>query len=130
MGADYNQCIKAFTEAESYHGPSIVIAYAPCINHGIRAGMSQAQTEIKNAVAAGYWNNLRFDPRLAAEGKNPFQLDSPEPDTEKMMDYLMGENRFASLKNNFPERADALYTKAIADAQARYAKYKKLADNA
>ena len=92
--------------------------------------MGCTQTEMKKAVECGYWHLYRYDPRRAAEGKNPFQLDSPEPDTEKMMDYLMGENRFASLKNNFPERADALYTKAIADAQARYAKYKKLADNA
>jgi pyruvate-ferredoxin/flavodoxin oxidoreductase len=119
MGADYNQCIKAFTEAESYHGPSIVIAYAPCINHGIRAGMSQAQTEIKNAVAAGYWNNLRFDPRLAAEGKNPFQLDSKAP-TADYKQFISGEVRYSSLTRAFPDRADVLFDKAEANAKAKY----------
>ena len=119
MGADYNQCIKAFTEAESYHGPSIVIAYAPCINHGIRAGMSQAQTEIKNAVAAGYWNNLRFDPRLAAEGKNPFQLDSKAP-TADYKQFISGEVRYSSLTRAFPDRADVLFDKAAENAKAKY----------
>ncbi len=130
MGYDQAQTLKAIREAEAYPGPSIIIAYCPCLEQHIKAGMGCTQTEMKKAVECGYWHLYRYDPRRAAEGKNPFQLDSPEPDTEKMMDYLMGENRFASLKNNFPERADALYTKAIADAQARYAKYKKLADNA
>ena len=127
MGADYNQCIKAFTEAESYHGPSIVIAYAPCINHGIRAGMSQAQTEIKNAVAAGYWNNLRFDPRLAAEGKNPFTLDS-KPATLDYKEFILGENRYASLKQQFPGVADELFNRAEAEAKDKYDYYKKLND--
>ena len=119
MGADYNQCIKAFTEAESYHGPSIIIAYAPCINHGIRAGMSQAQTEIKNAVAAGYWNNLRFDPRLAAEGKNPFQLDSKAP-TADYKQFISGEVRYSSLTRAFPDRAEDLFEKAAENAKAKY----------
>ena len=130
MGYDQAQTLKAIREAEAYPGPSIIIAYCPCLEQHIKAGMGCTQTEMKKAVECGYWHLYRYDPRRAAEGKNPFQLDSPEPDTEKMMDYLMGENRFASLKNNFPERADALYTKAIADAKARYVKYKKLADNA
>lgn len=95
MGADYNQCIKAITEAESYHGPSIVIAYAPCINHGIKVGMSKAQTEEKKAVEAGYWNLFRFDPRLALDGKNPFSLDSKAP-TSSYQDFLRGEVRYAS----------------------------------
>ena len=119
MGADYNQCIKAFTEAESYHGPSIIIAYAPCINHGIRAGMSQAQTEIKNAVAAGYWHTLRFDPRLAAEGKNPFQLDSKAP-TADYKEFIGGEVRYSSLTRAFPDRAEDLFVKAEASAKAKY----------
>ena len=130
MGYDQAQTLKAIREAEAYPGPSIIIAYCPCLEQHIKAGMSCTQTEMKKAVECGYWHLYRYDPRRTAEGKNPFQLDSPEPDTEKMMDYLMGENRFASLKNNFPERADALYQKAIADAKARYAKYRKLADEA
>ena len=119
MGADYNQCIKAFTEAESYHGPSIIIAYAPCINPGIRAGMSQAQTEIKNAVAAGYWHTLRFDPRLAAEGKNPFQLDSKAP-TADYKEFIGGEVRYSSLTRAFPDRAVDLFEKAEETAKAKY----------
>ena len=90
--------------------------------------MSCSQDEMKKAVECGYWHCYRYDPRLAEQGKNPFQLDSPEPDTSKLMDFLMGENRFASLKNNFPEKADALYQKEIADVKARYNKYKKMAD--
>lgn len=128
MGYDQNQTLKAIREAEAYPGPSIIIAYCPCLEQHIKAGMSCTQTEMKKAVECGYWNLYRFDPRRTAEGKNPFQLDSPEPDTEKLMDFMMGENRFASLKNNFPERADALYTKAIEDVQARYKRYRKMAD--
>ena len=86
------------------------------------------KTQIKAAVEAGYWHLFRYDPRLKNEGKNPFQLDSKEPDTSKVMDFLMGENRFASLKNNFPDKADALYAKEVEDVKARYAKYKKLAE--
>ena len=84
---------------------------------------------MKKAVECGYWHLYRYDPRRIAEGKNPFQLDSPAPDTDKLMDFLMGENRFASLKNNFPERADALYQKEIADVKARYQKYRKMAED-
>ncbi len=109
MGADQAQTLKAIREAEAYPGPSIVICYCPCLEQHIKAGMSCSQNEMKKAVECGYWQLYRYDPRRIAEGKNPFQLDSPEPDTSKLMDYLMGENRFASLKNNFPEKADALY---------------------
>ena len=127
MGADQAQTLKALREAEAYPGPSIVICYCPCLEQHIKAGMSSSQEEMKKAVECGYWHLYRYDPRRVAEGKNPFQLDSPEPDTDKLMDFLMGENRFASLKNNFPEKADALYAKEIADVKARYAKYKKMA---
>ena len=119
MGADYNQCIKAFTEAESYHGPSIIIAYAPCINHGIKGGMSIAQTEIKKAVEAGYWHNYRFDPRLAVEGKNPFQLDSKAP-TAAYSDFIKSEVRYSSLQRAFPDRAKDLFAKAEDNAVKRY----------
>lgn len=111
MGADYNQCIKAFIEAESYHGPSLVIAYAPCINHGIKGGLVNAQAEMKAAVAAGYWHNFRFDPRLADAGKNPFVLDSKEP-TASYADFIKSEVRYTSLVRAFPERADMLFEKA------------------
>ena len=125
MGADYNQCIKAFAEAESYHGPSIIIAYAPCINHGIKGGLSGAQTEIKNAVAAGYWHTFRFDPRLAADGKNPFQLDSKAP-TASYKDFIANEVRYSSLTRAFPERADVLFDKAEQNAADKYAHLLKL----
>ena len=91
--------------------------------------MSCTQSEMKKAVECGYWSLYRYDPRRIAEGKNPFQLDSPEPDTDKLMDFLMGENRFASLKNNFPAKADALYAKEVADVKARYAKYRRMAED-
>ena len=129
MGYDQAQTLKAFREAESYPGPSIVICYCPCLEQHIKAGMGCSQDEMKKAVECGYWHLYRYDPRRIAEGKNPFQLDSPEPDTSKLMDFLMGENRFASLKNNFPERADALYEKEIADVKARYEKYRKMAED-
>ena len=128
MGADPAQTLRALREAEEYDGPSIVICYCPCLEQHIKAGMGNSQLEMKKAVECGYWHLYRYDPRRVAEGKNPFQLDSPEPDMDKLMDFLMGENRFAALKNNFPEKADALYAKEMADVKARYAKYKKLAD--
>ncbi|MBQ8764385.1 MAG: pyruvate:ferredoxin (flavodoxin) oxidoreductase [Clostridia bacterium] len=120
QGADNNQCMKAFVEAGTYNGPSIVIAYAPCINHGIKGGMSIAQTEEKRAVQAGYWHLFRFDPRRTAEGLNPFQLDSKEP-TESYEDFLMNEVRYNSLARSNPERAKALFEKAAANAKAKYA---------
>ena len=91
MGADYNQTVKAIAEAEAYPGPSLVIGYAPCINHGIKGGMKIAQTEEKKAVTSGYWNLFRFNPTLAAEGKNPFHLDSKAPTTE-YEDFIMGRS--------------------------------------
>jgi len=120
QGADNNQCMKAFVEAGTYNGPSIVIAYAPCINHGIKGGMSIAQTEEKRAVQAGYWHLFRFDPRRAEEGLNPFQLDSKEP-TESYEEFLMNEVRYNSLARSNPERAKALFEKAAANAKAKYA---------
>ncbi len=125
MGADYNQTIKAFVEAESYNGPSLIIAYAPCITHGIKAGMSKAQTEEKNAVAAGYWHNFRFDPRRAEAGENPFQLDSKAP-TESYQDFIKGEVRYTSLALKNPARAEELFAKAEANAKAKYEHLKKL----
>ena len=119
MGADYNQCVKALAEAESYPGPSLVIAYAPCINHGIRKGMSIAQTEEKNAVAAGYWHLFRFDPRKKAEGKNPFTLDSKAP-TTSYRDFLNGEVRYTSLVRQNPERAEMLFSEAEKLAAEKY----------
>ena len=127
MGADYNQCIKAFNEAESYHGPSLIIAYAPCINHGIKGGMGVSQTEEKRAVAAGYWHNFRFDPRLGDEGKNPFTLDSKAP-TEAYGDFIKSEVRYNSLTRSFPERAQELFAAAEKQAQEKYEKLVKMAD--
>ena len=119
MGADYAQCVKAIAEAEAYHGPSLIIGYAPCINHGIKAGMSKAQTEIKNAVAAGYWNNFRYNPDLTKAGKNPFTLDSKAP-TADYQDFIKGEVRYSSLQLSFPERATELFAKATQNAKDKY----------
>ncbi len=127
MGADYNQCIKAFTEAESYNGPSLIIAYAPCINHGIKGGMSIAQMEEDKAVKAGYWNCFRYDPRLADEGKNPFMLDSKAP-TASYRDFIMGEVRYNSLTRSFPERAEKLFTEAEKNAAEKYEHLANLAN--
>ncbi len=127
QGADYNQCLKAILEAESYHGPSIIIGYAPCINHGIAGGMSIAQTEEKKAVQAGYWHLFRYDPRRTCEGKNPFVLDSKEP-TLNYEDFIMGEVRYNSLARSNPERAKELFDKAQADAKAKYQKLVELAN--
>ena len=125
MGADYNQAVKALVEAESYNGPSIVIAYAPCISHGIKGGMSTAQTEEKNAVTSGYWNNFRFDPRLSAEGKNPFQLDSKAP-TTSYQDFLKNEVRYSALIRQNPERAEKLFSIAEKNALEKYEHLQKL----
>ncbi|MBQ5951021.1 MAG: pyruvate:ferredoxin (flavodoxin) oxidoreductase [Lachnospiraceae bacterium] len=125
MGADMNQTVKALAEAEAYPGPSIVICYAPCINHGIRAGMSKAQTEEKKAVAAGYWNNFRYNPALLAVGKNPFSLDSKAP-TESYQDFLRGEVRYTSLERKNPERAAKLFDAAEKAAADKYAHLAKL----
>ncbi len=124
MGADMNQLIKAIKEAEAYHGPSLIIAYAPCINHGIKGGMSGAQTRIKKAVECGYWTCWRFNPELKNEGKNPFILDTKKaPDWSKFREFLMNEVRYSSLMRGFPETAEALYAKTEADAKARYEGY-------
>ena len=127
MGADQNQLLKAITEAEAYPGPSLIIAYAPCINHGIRKGMGCSQLEEKLAVECGYWANYRYNPQLVGTDKNPFILDSKEPDFSKFQDFLMGENRYINLKRTFPEAAEALFEKTQRDAEIRYNNYKTLA---
>ena len=127
QGADNNQCMKAFVEAGSYNGPSIIIAYAPCINHGIKGGMSIAQTEEKRAVQAGYWHLFRFDPRRTANGENPFILDSKEP-SESYEEFLMNEVRYNSLARSNPDRAKELFTKAAETAKAKYAHLVELAN--
>ncbi|GAA0746649.1 pyruvate:ferredoxin (flavodoxin) oxidoreductase [Clostridium oceanicum] len=127
MGANKNQTLKALAEAEAYNGPSLVIAYAPCINHGLKAGMGRSQEEEKKAVECGYWGLYRFNPELKEQGKNPFTLDSKEP-TGNFRDFLMGEVRYATLKKQFPESAEALFEKTEKDAKERLENYKKLAD--
>ena len=127
IGADKNQAIKAIAEAEAYHGPSLIIGYAPCINHGIKIGMGKSPVEAKKAVECGYWNLYRFNPTLKDEGKNPFSLDSnPEPKGD-FKEFLLGEVRYASLAKAFPEKAEALFKKTHADAMERLANYRKLA---
>ena len=127
MGADKNQVLKAIAEAESYHGPSLIIGYAPCINHGIRIGMGKSQIEAKRATECGYWQMYRFNPELKAAGKNPFSLDSKEP-TADFKEFLMGEVRYSSLAKAFPEAAEALFEKTHKDAMERLENYKKLAN--
>lgn len=127
MGADKNQTLKAIAEAEAYPGPSLIIAYAPCINHGLKAGMGCSQLEEKKAVDCGYWGLYRFNPELKEAGKNPFSLDSKEP-TASFKDFLMGEVRYASLAKQFPQDAEALFAKTEQDAKERLANYKKLAE--
>ncbi len=129
MGASQNQYFKAIKEAEAYPGPSLIIAYAPCINHGLRAGMGKSQQETKLAVEAGYWHTYRYNPLLEAEGKNPFELDSKEPDWSKFQDFLKSEVRYTSLQKSFPENAESLFARAEKDAQWRYNNYKRLASN-
>ena len=123
MGANPEQTLRAFREAESYNGPSIIIAYAPCINHGVKAGMNKSMLEMKRAVQAGYWNLFRFDPRLGKDGKNPLSVDSGKP-RESFHDFLNGEVRYNSLQINFPERAEVLFSKAELLAKERYEKLK------
>jgi pyruvate-ferredoxin/flavodoxin oxidoreductase len=127
MGADKNQVMKALAEAEAYKGPSLVIAYAPCINHGLRIGMGNSQEEAKRATACGYWQMYRFNPELKDAGKNPFTLDSKEP-TADFKEFLMGEVRYSSLAKAFPEAADALFEKTKQDAMERLEGYKRLAN--
>ena len=127
MGADNAQTLKAIREAEAYDGPSLIIAYAPCINHGIRAGMGKSQQEEANAVACGYWHLWRYNPALEEEGKNPFSLDSKEPDWDKFEDFLKGEVRYASVVKQYPNEAAELFAAAKANAQWRYNNYRRLA---
>ena len=127
MGADKNQLMKALKEAEAHKGPSLIIAYAPCINHGIRAGMGKTQERTKLAVEAGYWHLYRYNPELAKEGKNPFTLDSKPPKSD-YKEFLMGEVRYSSLKLGFPDIADKLFDQAAEEAKERYEAYKALAE--
>lgn len=127
MGADQAQALKAIREAEAYDGPSLVIAYAPCINHGLKKGMGKSQAEEKAAVACGYWHLWRYNPALEAEGKNPFTLDSKEPDWSKFQDYLKGEVRFASVMKQYPNEAAELFQAAEDNAKWRLRSYKRMA---
>lgn len=123
MGADQAQCLKAIREAEAYAGPSIVIAYAPCINHGLKKGMGKSQAEEEKAVKCGYWHLWRFNPALEEEGKNPFSLDSKEPNWEAFQDYLKGEVRFASVMKQYPNEAEDLFNACEQMAKKRYQSY-------
>ena len=125
MGADQAQCLKAIREAEAYPGPSLVIAYAPCINHGLKAkgGMGKSQAEEAKAVECGYWHLWRYNPQLAEEGKNPFSLDSKEPDWSKFRDFLLGEVRYLSVQKAYPNEADELFAEAERMAKKRYQSY-------
>ena len=129
MGANNAQLLKAMKEAEAYDGPSLIIAYSPCINHGIKQGLSNSQDVEKKAVECGYWQLYRYNPTLEAEGKNPFTLDSKEPQWEKFNDYIMDEIRFSSLKKAFPAEADELFQATQDNAKWRYNSYKRLASN-
>ncbi len=126
MGANDAQVVKALTEAEAYNGPSLVICYAPCINHGIK--MEFAMTEMKKAVDCGYWQLYRFNPDLAEQGKNPFILDSKEP-TGDYRSFIMGETRYSALLKQNAEAAEKLFETNEAQAKARYAKYKALSED-
>jgi len=127
MGADPAQTLRAIREAEAYPGPSIVIAYCPCIEHGVKAGMGKSQMEEKRAVECGYWHLYRYNPALKEEGKNPFILDSKEP-TGDIKEFMRKENRYAALELTFPEKAGQLFDKAVRDSKERYESYKRLAD--
>lgn len=128
MGASQNQFLKAVNEAEAYPGPSIIIAYAPCINHGLKRGMGLSQQEEADAVTAGYWFNYRYNPLLEEEGKNPFILDSKEPDWSKFQEFLNGEVRYTSLKKSFPDEAKVLFVAAEENAKWRYRSYLRMAN--
>jgi pyruvate-ferredoxin/flavodoxin oxidoreductase len=128
MGANQAQYMKALREAEAYPGPSLIIAYSPCIAHGLKSSMGKAQGEEKKAVEAGYWQMYRFNPSLEDQGKNPFQLDSKEPDWSKFQEFLNGEVRYTALKKGFPEEADELFAAAEENAKWRYRSYKRMAN--
>jgi len=126
MGADKNQTLKAIAEAEAYPGPSLIIAYAPCINHGLKVGMGCSQLEAKRAVESGYWSLYRYNPELKDAGKKAFSLDSKEP-TMNFQEFLMGEVRYSSLKKQFPEVAESLFEQTEKDAADRLEGYRRLA---
>jgi pyruvate-ferredoxin/flavodoxin oxidoreductase len=126
MGADKNQFLKAVREAEAYPGPSLIICYAPCINHGIKQGMGKTQENEKLAVESGYWSLFRYNPQLKAEGKNPFMLDSKEP-TGSFRDFIMDQVRYSSLAMEFPDDAEELFQLAEENAKERVEGYKKMA---
>ena len=126
MGADQAQCLKAFREAEAYPGPSLVIAYSPCISHGLKAGMGKAQAEEAQAVECGYWQLWRYNPMLEEAGQNPFTLDSKEPDWSKFQDFLKSEVRFSSVMKQYPTEAAELFQAAEDNAKWRYKSYKRL----
>jgi pyruvate-ferredoxin/flavodoxin oxidoreductase len=128
MGASQSQFFKALKEAEAYPGPSLIIAYSPCINHGLRRGMGKSQEETKQAVASGYWQMYRYNPELEEEGKNPFVLDSKEPDWSLFNDFINGEVRYTSLKKSFPAEAERLQILAEKNAKWRYNSYKRLVE--
>ena len=127
MGYDPEQTLRAIREAEEYDGPSIIIAYCPCIEHGIREGMSKSQTHMKKAVEAGYWHLYRYNPERKKEGKNPFTLDSKEP-TGNLREFLLGENRYRALSLVSPDHAEQMYQITEEDAKERYEIYKHLAE--
>jgi pyruvate-ferredoxin/flavodoxin oxidoreductase len=127
MGADPAQLVKAVSEAESFPGPSLIVAYTPCISHGIKAGMDQVQAEMKRAVEAGYWTLYRYDPRRRLAGQNPFQLDSKPPQLD-FAGFLRGETRYAALDITFPDNARQLFAQAAREAEERYREYQRLAE--
>ena len=127
MGASDAQCLKAFREAEAYDGPSVIIAYAPCINHGLKVGMGKSQAEEAKAVECGYWHLWRYNPELEKEGKNPFSLDSKEPNWDEFENFLKGEVRYASVLKQYPDEAEQLFAAAKENAQWRYNNYRRLA---
>jgi pyruvate-ferredoxin/flavodoxin oxidoreductase len=128
MGSSQNQFFKTIREAEEYPGPSLIIAYSPCINHGLRNGMGKTQAQAEDAVTCGYWHLYRYDPRLEEAGKNPFQLDSKEPDWSKFQDFLKSEVRYTSLMKDFPGEADVLFKHAEENAKWRYNNYRRLSE--
>ena len=127
MGASQNQYFKAIKEAEAYPGPSLVIAYAPCINHGLKAGMGKTQEEEKLAVESGYWTMFRYNPLLEAQGQNPFVMDSKDPDWSGFRKFLLGEVRFASLLKAFPDHAEELFESSEENAKWRHKSYERMA---
>ena len=129
MGADQAQTLRAIREAEAYPGPSLIIAYSPCINHGLKAGMGKSQTEEKQAVACGYWQLWRYNPQLEAEGKNPFILDSKAPNFDEFQNFLKGEVRYASVMKQYPAEAAELFKAAEENARWRYSNYQRMASN-